>query len=145
MLLATKITNVLSSIFLLSVIATFPTFFIFNPLQFGVTMISLLQVGSTIAWIVLLFSPVFILHLKHVSKKRAIIQSSLVLFWPVMVMLIRVFLLVSIGDPGISYLLTSPVFAVTDFILPIGISILLFRSTRDNTHKGKLIDKNFYF
>jgi|LauGreStaDraftv2_3_1035109.scaffolds.fasta_scaffold00503_5 hypothetical protein len=103
------------------VIATFPNFFLFNPLETVDNVFRIEQLLSTFSWVVyatlpLVFSWVSTINAKS-TKPLFIVAVAL---WPLSVLIIQVTMAVY-GFGFYSYLAEYPVLAFTDVIAPMGL------------------------
>ncbi|MFZ4065328.1 MAG: hypothetical protein ACOYJ7_03425 [Rhodoluna sp.] len=103
------------------VIATFPNFFLFNPLETVDNVFRIEQLLSTFSWVVyatlpLVFSWVSTINAK--STKPLFLVS--VALWPLSVLIIQVTMTIY-GFGFYSYLAEYPVLAFTDVIAPMGL------------------------
>lgn len=142
MLKATKYANSINSLFFTALVFTFPEFFLFNPIGFGVTVLSGFQIFSTLSWIILVLSPMFLIKASVLTKRRFVIQVIAVSLWPLAVILIRVFLLISMGDPGLTYIASAPIFLVSDFLMPFLLVVMLNRSYKPELIKNSTSKKS---
>lgn len=108
-----------SAVFLL-IVATFPSFFIFDPAQIDNSLRLVILILSTLAWIIIALGPVVVFGLLAAGKKRAIHALPFVaLFWPVMIVINHLELWVSSGNAYMGYLIEFPVFIITDILTPV--------------------------
>jgi hypothetical protein len=108
---------ILNSLFFLGVVLNYPGFFIYNPFAAGFTILGLLQSISTAGWILTVCLPLinWMIRLMGAGMGGLIIS---ILVWPISLLIIRGFLAMVYGDAGFQYLVSSPVFFVTDYIAP---------------------------
>lgn len=115
-----------SAVFLL-VVATFPAFFFFNPSEQTDGLRLVILVLSTIAWITLALGPAIIFIFVALGRQRAINALPYVaLFWPLMLVINHLQLLIGYGNAYLEYLVNFPIFWVTDVLLPLLLIILWF-------------------
>jgi hypothetical protein len=122
-----------SSVFLLTV-ATYPSFFFFNPFaqQDGLRAIILLL--CTISWVILAAGPAIIFGALALGHSFGIKFLPLVaLAWPVSLILNHLYLAIHDGNPYLTYLVTYPIFIATDILLPL-LLIALWLEYRYESH-----------
>ena len=120
---------ILNALYMAGVVATYPQYFFFNPYFYGFTVLGVFQTVSSAGWVLLVLSPIIFAASKSSEKRRLLTAVSL-LVWPTSVVLIRVFLFASTGDPGWQYLIVYPVFLVSDILAPLFLAYLLLSSRR---------------
>lgn len=109
----------ISAVFLL-VVATFPSFFIFDPALIDNSVRLVIMLLSTIAWLSIALGPVIVFGLLAAGKKKAIHALPFVaLFWPIMIVINHLELWMSTGNAYMSYLIEFPVFVITDILTPV--------------------------
>lgn len=108
---------ILNSFFYSGVVLNYPTFFIFNPFGPGFTVLGLLQAISTAGWIITICLPLIHWIVRVLEAPRGILIAA-VLVWPISLLVIRAFMGLVTGNPGFNYLVTSPIFIITDFVAP---------------------------
>jgi hypothetical protein len=116
------------------VVATYPSFFLFNPLEstdaWRVVTLSLTSVG----WLTLFFGPLAILTLNALGKSGAVRFLPLVaLAWPVSLIINHLALLVQTNKLFLGYLFVYPIFIITDIALPI-MYLLIARFLKHKKH-----------
>ena len=115
-----KVFSLVTSLVLVLVTATFPTFFFYATFANGISVLSIGQVLTQVAWIALIVVPPAAAFLAQKNRKAA--RNLLIfggLFWPVTLVLVHVTLAVTTGNPYLSYLLQYPIFLFSDVFLPI--------------------------
>jgi hypothetical protein len=101
------------------VIATFPNFFFFNPLETTDPVFRVEQVISTIAWIVYATLPLLFAWVRTInSKSTQPLFLAAVGLWPLSILIIQVTMAVR-GYGFYSYLSTYPILAFTDLVAPL--------------------------
>jgi hypothetical protein len=101
------------------VIATFPNFFFFNPLETTDPVFRVEQVISTIAWIVYATLPLLFAWVRTInSKPTQPLFLAAVGLWPLAILIIQVTMAVR-GYGFYSYLSTYPILGFTDLIAPL--------------------------
>lgn len=109
----------ISAVFLL-VVATFPTFFIFDPALIDNSLRLIILLLSTLAWISIALGPVVVFGFLAAGKNKAIHALPFIaLFWPVMIVINHLELWVSTGNAYMSYLIEFPIFFITDVLTPV--------------------------
>jgi hypothetical protein len=137
----------ISAVFLL-VVATFPTFFIFDPANVDNSLRLIILLFSTLAWISIALGPVVIFSLLALGKSKAVHALPFVaLFWPVMIVVNHLELWLTTGNAYMSYLIEFPIFFITDLLTPVLLVVFwleyrfenhhtITRLTRTQTHKA---------
>ncbi len=106
---------------MLAQIATYPQLFFFNPfaseLSFGFQVVQLFVI---LAWPVqLVVWPL----LYNLLSARVVISARifkvLALVWPFSIILVQLGVLLVFGVSGLSYLLSKPIFILSDIVIPI--------------------------
>ena len=101
------------------VIATFPNFFFFNPLETTDPVFRVEQVISTLAWIVYATLPLLFAWVRTInSKSTQPLFLAAVGLWPLAILIIQVTMAVR-GYGFYSYLSTYPILGFTDLIAPL--------------------------
>jgi hypothetical protein len=103
-----------------TVVATYPSFFLFNPLEsmdaWRVITLTLTSVG----WLTLFFGPLLVLALNALGKSRAVrFLPWVALAWPVALIINHLALLIQTHKLFLGYLFVYPVFMITDILLPL--------------------------
>lgn len=108
-----------SSLFLL-VVATYPSFFFFNPFENGDPIRSTVLSISTLGWIQILVGPAVIFTLYAVGFPKLLRALPYVAtFWPASLILNHISLFIQEGRWFTGYLLDYPIFIATDILLPV--------------------------
>lgn len=126
----------LNALYMAGVVVSFPQFFFFNPYIYGFTILGLFQTVSTAGWVLVVLAPVIYLASRSAGTRELLTAVS-ILIWPTSVVLIRVFLFVTTGDPGWQYLVVYPVFIVSDFLAPMFLAYLLVFSPRFRSQRSR--------
>mgnify|MGYP000063472637 CR=1 FL=1 len=109
-----------TSALVLVVVATYPAFFFFNPLESGEVVRSVALLLSTIGWIQILIGPALIFGLYSIGYAKFLRALPYVaIFWPASLVLNHISLFIQEGKWYTGYLLDYPIFWVTDVLLPI--------------------------
>ena len=118
------------------VVATFPSFFFFNPLGDANTLRRFGLVLSTIGWIGTSTIAPFLLFLYASGVKRArnYLPYTAILY-PVSLTLSQLTIYVQTGSNYISYLRNFPIFIFTDVLLPILI-IMIWHDLKEQPGDG---------
>lgn len=108
----------LVSLVLVLVCLTFFGFFFNDPLQTGATALTVTQLVSEFAWVILIIVPPLLLSINNWNAftKTALLGAAI--FWPVTLVTIRILLLAELGNPYLGYLVTYPIFIFTDILVP---------------------------
>lgn len=112
--------GVFISLFVATVVLTFPRFFLFNPLAEGDGLRAFELSVSSFAWVLLLFGPAVIL-VRYATGSSSLVSflPFVGLLWPLSLILSHVTLYLQKGLWYTGYLIQYPIFMVTDIILPI--------------------------
>jgi hypothetical protein len=116
------------------VVATYPSFFIFNPLDdpWGIRQGALFL--SLAGWLAISTVPAVMLFLYALNWEKGIAALPFVaLLWPVSVVLNQFLLFIRDGVWYFDYLLNYPIFIASDILLPVLIFVLWLdlRSPKD--------------
>jgi hypothetical protein len=111
------------------VIATFPSFFIFNPLETADLVFRVEQFISTIAWVSYASVPLLCVWFKTINSRstRPLFLATIAL-WPLSILVIQCTMF-SRGFGFYSYVISYPILAFTDILAPVALlafSKLLF-------------------
>lgn len=102
------------------IVFTFPSFFLFNPLNEVDTLRQYELLASTIGWIGISTGAPILLFLYAAGFRRArLILPFFALFYPISLLISQVTIFNRTGETYISYLWNYPVFIFTDLLLPI--------------------------
>jgi hypothetical protein len=127
--------GVFISLFISTVVLTFPRFFLFNPLAEGDGLRAFELSLSSIGWIVLLVGPSVILLRYAAGYSNLISYLPFVgLLWPFSLILSHVTLYLQNGLWYTGYLIQYPIFLMTDVVLPIFL-LYLWDILRPRHHK----------
>ncbi len=121
------------SVVLVLVCLTFFGFFFNDPLQAGLSALTVTQFSSQFAWVFLVIGPPLLLSLGRWDTLTKTVFLVTALFWPATLLLIRIVLTVQVGDPYLGYLVTYPIFIFTDILVPglyVWIWVAVVRETR---------------
>jgi hypothetical protein len=122
------LSSLISLVFVLHVL-TYKSFFFINPFSAVTPWLAFEQTLSMVGWVCLTIFPPFILAFRdRIQSFNSIFLLSWVV-WPVALVLIRVSLLASTGNPFITYLATYPIFIFTDIVVPV-IYFVIWRNNR---------------
>jgi hypothetical protein len=109
----------ISAVFLL-VVATFPSFFIFDPALIDNSLRLIILLVSSLAWVSIALGPVVVFGLLAAGKKKAVHALPFIaLFWPIMIVINHLELWLRTGNAHMSYLFEFPIFFITDVLTPI--------------------------
>ncbi len=102
------------------VVATYPTFFFFNPLAEPDALRATILTLTTIGWILISTGTVILFMLYAMGHARALRLLPIVaLTWPVSLLINHVTLFIQKGQWFTGYLLDYPIFIATDILLPV--------------------------
>jgi hypothetical protein len=122
------------SAILITLVATHPEFFLFNPFASGDTLRSICLSLTSIGWVTLTIGPILIFGLNAAEKPGALkFLPWVALAWPVSLVINHLALLVQTHKLYVGYLLVYPTFFITDICLPIAYLVIasyLKRSSR---------------
>jgi hypothetical protein len=112
--------SMLIGIVLVLMTLTFMKFFFFNPFLGGFNILGVFQFVSIIGWIALVLVPPVILNLRRTfTKNMSLILLIATFIWPAAVVLIRITLLIEVGNPYLTYLVQYPLFLFSDIVVPV--------------------------
>lgn len=101
------------------VVATFPNFFLFNPLETEDSVFRIEQIISTGAWVIYATLPLLFAWVPTInSKSTKPLYLAAVGLWPLSILIIQVTLAVR-GLGFYSYLSAYPILALNDVIVPL--------------------------
>lgn len=101
------------------VVATYPSFFLFNPFAFENPLRATLLTGLVVAWVLLANAPLVIFSLFAAGNDRIVSALPFVaLLWPVLLIVNHISLAIVEGKWYLGYLLDYPIFVVTDLLMP---------------------------
>jgi hypothetical protein len=102
------------------VVATFPSFFFFNPIGDGNKLRRVELVFSTIGWILTSTIAPFLLFLYAAGKRKALKYLPFTaIIYPFSLVVSQITIYAETGKTYISYLTNFPIFFFTDILLPI--------------------------
>ncbi len=112
--------SLIISMFVLSVVLTFPSYFFFVPFVGGLNALSVLQALTMAGWISLLVVPPFMLYRDDViwDRSRFLLFSILVSLWTVSTALIKIYNYANFGAWYADYLWVYKVFILFEWIIP---------------------------
>ncbi len=104
----------------IAVIATYPSFFLFNPFASNDGWRSICLFLTSIGWLSAIVGPIVIMTLIHNGKDSALkFLPWIALAWPASLVINHLSLLLQTQKLYIGYLVVYPIFLVTDVALPI--------------------------
>jgi hypothetical protein len=102
------------------IVFTFPSFFLFNPLNEIDALRKYELLASTIGWVGISTGAPMLLFLYAAGYRRArLVLPFVALFYPTSLIVSQVTIFNRTGETYISYLWNFPVFIFTDLLLPI--------------------------
>jgi len=102
------------------IVFTFPSFFLFNPLNEIDALRKYELLASTIGWVGISTGAPMLLFLYAAGYRRArLVLPFVALFYPISLIVSQVTIFNRTGETYISYLWNFPVFIFTDLLLPI--------------------------
>jgi len=102
------------------VVATYPSFFFFNPFAESDTLRSVALTLSTFGWVLISTGPAVLFVLYAIGFARALRFLPVVaLLWPIALLINHVSLFIQKGEWFTGYLLDYPIFVATDILLPV--------------------------
>ena len=131
------ILSFITSIYLFFTVISFRSYFFFTP-NFArpEKLIAFMQVVTTIGWVLLIFSPPFLLkNAQRWGKFSSATFLVSVLIWPVSTVTIKLLNLIYFGSPYIGYLSAHPLFLLMEFAVPTFYMILWVRIRRQKLGK----------
>ena len=115
------------------IVFTFPSFFLFNPLNEIDTLRRYELLTSTIGWIgISTISPILLFLYAAGYRRARLFLPFFALLYPVSLIISQITIYTRTGDHYISYLWNFPVFIFTDLLLPV---FLLFIAHDLKEHK----------
>ncbi len=120
-------------------IVTYPGLFVINPFVAGLTVMSLFQALSIVGLLMSIALPFWIREGRSSSLSIRILFFVSVLLWPFSILSIRLLLFIGSGDWGFSYLINFPIFAFTDYVLPIVAIVLYLKSSRKDQNQSRIL------
>ena len=102
------------------VVATYPSFFFFNPFAETDALRATMLTLTTIGWVLISTGTVVLFALYAMGHARALRLLPIVaLAWPISLLINQVTLFIQKGEWFTGYLLDYPVFIATDILLPV--------------------------
>lgn len=111
----------------IAVVATYPSFFLFNPFASNDGWRSICLLLTNIGWISAILGPIIIMALINSGKDGALrFLPWIALAWPASLVVNHVSLLLQTQKLFIGYLVVYPIFIITDIALPL-LYVALYR------------------
>lgn len=102
------------------VVATYPSFFLFNPFAETDTLRSSVLTLSTVGWVLISIGPATLFTLYALGYARVLkLIPIIALLWPIALLINHVSLFIQKGEWFTGYLLDYPIFIATDILLPV--------------------------
>jgi hypothetical protein len=102
------------------VVATYPTFFFFNPFAEKDSLRATLLAISTVGWLLISIGPALLFSLYALGYSRALrLLPIAALAWPASLLVNHISLAIQKGQWYTGYLLDYPIFVATDILLPV--------------------------
>lgn len=102
------------------VVATYPTFFLFNPFAEKDVLRAAVLTFSTVGWLLISTGTVILFVLYALGHARALrLLPIIALTWPLSLLINHVTLFIQKGQWFTGYLLDYPIFIATDILLPV--------------------------
>lgn len=102
------------------VVATYPTFFFFNPFAEKDALRAIMLTLTTVGWLLISTGTVVVFVLYALGNAQALrLLPIFALAWPISLLINHVTLFLQNGQWFTGYLLDYPVFIATDILLPI--------------------------
>lgn len=102
------------------VVATYPTFFFFNPFAETDPLRAAVLTLSTVGWILISTGPAILFALYAMGHPRVLrLIPVIALSWPISLLINHVTLFIQKGQWFTGYLLDYPIFVATDILLPV--------------------------
>ena len=102
------------------VVATYPSFFFFNPFAEKDSLRATLLAISTVGWILISIGPALLFSLYALGYARALrLLPVAALVWPASLLINHISLAIQKGQWYTGYLLDYPIFIATDILLPL--------------------------
>ena len=103
----------------LSVVATYPSFFLLNPFENASPLRAAMLSALIVSWVTLAISPVVLFGYFAVGHSWPMkVLPFTTLLWPAMLVLNHLSLAIVEGNWYFGYLLDYPIFVVTDILMP---------------------------
>lgn len=107
------------------VVATYPEFFIFNPLDESWPLRQASLTLSLIGWVAISTVPAVVLFMYAAGKRSGLkLLPWVAAIWPISVVVNQVLLYIRDGVWYFDYLLNYPIFIATDVLLPVLLVVL---------------------
>lgn len=107
------------------VVATYPEFFIFNPLDESWPLRQVSLTLSLIGWVAISTVPAVVLFMYAAGKRSGLkLLPWVAAIWPISVVVNQVLLYIRDGVWYFDYLLNYPIFIATDVLLPVLLVVL---------------------
>lgn len=120
------------------IVFTFPSFFLFNPLNETDTLRRYELIASTIGWIgISTFAPALLFLYAAGYRRARLFLPIFALLYPTSLLISQITIHLRTGNHYISYLWDFPIFIFTDILLPI---FLLFIAHDLREHRVKSLD-----
>lgn len=120
--------SVVLSVAALCIVLSYTNYFVFTPFQDGFNILSTLQFGTIVGWVLLVFAPpLFFFDQQPWTRVKLLLFYASVSFWTIMVTLIKIYQLLTIGQFFAGYLVSIPVLFFFEWILPV-LYILIARN-----------------
>lgn len=102
------------------VVATYPSFFFFNPFAETDSLRAAVLTFSTVGWILISTGPAILFALYAMGHPRVLrLLPVIALSWPISLLINHVTLFIQKGQWFTGYLLDYPIFVATDILLPV--------------------------
>jgi hypothetical protein len=102
------------------VVATYPSFFFFNPFEEKDSLRATFLTVSTVGWILISIGPALLFCLYALGYARALrLLPFVALVWPASLLINHISLAIQKGQWYTGYLLDYPIFIATDILLPL--------------------------
>lgn len=122
------------------VVATYPEFFIFNPLDETWAMRQAALVFSLIGWIAISTVPAVVLFLYAAGWNKGLkLLPAVAVMWPLSVVINQVLLFIRDQVWYFDYLVNYPIFIATDILLP-ALLLILWRELREYHAKHESLE-----
>ena len=126
--------GVFTSLAFLLIVATYPSFFLFDPSKQTDSVRFLILIASTIAWLLIALGPAVVFTLVALGRQKTIhLLPFIALAWPLMIAVNHLHLWVTTGQSHLGYLIQFPVFAITDLLTPL-LLVILYLEFRYEDH-----------
>ncbi len=127
---AFKMSAVISTVLALQTL-TFIQFFLFSPFEAGFNLMATSQFLMQLAWILLILVPPALLYFRKIETSASKVGILIIaVFWPAIILFIRIQNAVSEQDLNFYYLIAYPIFIFSDIIVPI-IYVVMAKNLRN--------------